>query len=73
MFDLTKHPSYARCAACGQCFTSDSAFDRHLGRVPSRGRPRCKRPEDVRDGARRLVYDQERAAWRWEDNDDQAA
>ena len=66
MCDLSRHPNYSQCAACGECFTSDSAFDAHLGRIPRKGRPKCKRPQDVRKGeSEYLLFDAERQAWRW--------
>jgi hypothetical protein len=63
---LAKHPTWAHCPSCGQMFTSDSAFDRHLGPIPKVGRPKCKAPTEVRKGGERLVYDGARGAWRWD-------
>lgn len=70
MCDLDKHPNYARCEACGQCFTSDSAFDHHL-RTNPRARRRenvvkCLDPAEVKRGDQVLVFDQSVGAWRWE-------
>lgn len=70
MCDLDKHPSYARCVACGQCFTSDSDFDRHQ-RANYRARRRenvvkCLDPAEVKRGEQGLVFDEAVGAWRWE-------
>jgi hypothetical protein len=64
--ELAKHPSWAHCSGCGEMFTSDSAFDRHLGPIPKTGPPPCKDPADVRMGSQRLVYDDTKGAWRWD-------
>jgi hypothetical protein len=45
-------------------FTSDSAFDAHLGPIPKVGRPKCKRPETVRRNGG-LIFDKAKGAWRW--------
>jgi ferredoxin len=68
MCDLDKHPSYARCVACGQCFTSDSTFDRHQ-RANYRARRRenvvkCLDPAEVKRGEQGLVFDEAVGAWR---------
>jgi hypothetical protein len=59
------HPNWCYCVSCTQWFTSDSAFDAHLGPIPEKGRPECKLPQDVRKGKEHLTYDPERQAWRW--------
>jgi len=66
---LAKHPTWAHCGGCGEMFTSDSAFDAHLGPIPRVGRPRCKAPADVRrrGGKARLVFDGAKGAWKWDD------
>jgi hypothetical protein len=69
MCDLAKHPNFSECASCGACFTSDSAFDAHLGPIPKTGRPKCKRPQDV--SGRGLIYDESRQAWKWPPSDSQ--
>jgi hypothetical protein len=63
---LLAHPSWAFCTSCGELFTSDTAFDRHLGAVRQEGRPTCKAPATVRRGGQRLVFDATRHAWHWD-------
>ena len=68
--DLIEHPSYAKCAACGACFTSDSAFDRHQ-RANYRAKRRenvvrCLDPAEVKRGEQGLTFDRAVGAWRWE-------
>jgi hypothetical protein len=60
------HPTWCYCVSCGEWFTSDSAFDRHLGPIPDKGPPTCKHPSEVRKGNERLIYDQAKGAWRWD-------
>ena len=68
-----RHPNWGECASCGEWFTSDSAFDRHLGPIPEQGPPTCKHPSEVRKGGQRLVYDAARGAWSWEPSEAQKA
>jgi hypothetical protein len=72
MCDLGQHPNFSECAYCGACFTSDSAFDAHLGPIPKTGRPKCKRPQDVSRGGG-LIYDESKRAWKWPPSDSQKA
>ena len=68
-----RHPNWCYCTSCDQWFTSDSAFDRHLGPIPQTGRPKCKHPSEVRKGERRLIHDQARNVWSWEPSEAQKA
>jgi hypothetical protein len=61
-----RHPSWSFCTSCDEWFTSDSAFDAHLGPIPESGRPKCKHPSKVKSGSHRLIYDEARAAWHWD-------
>jgi hypothetical protein len=61
-----RHPNWCFCTSCGEWFTSDSAFDAHLGPIPKVGRPKCKHPSKVRSGSHALVYDEARGAWHWD-------
>jgi hypothetical protein len=47
----------AHCPSCHAHFSSDSAFDLHLGRIPASGPPRCKDPAKLTkgDGTPKLV------------------
>lgn len=60
-----RHPNWSECPSCGEWFTSDSAFDRHLGPIPEHGAPTCKPPSSVSKGDERLTYDEVKGAWRW--------
>jgi Zinc-finger of C2H2 type len=63
---LDRHPSWAHCTTCGVTFTSNSAFDAHLGPIPRSGPPRCKHPSEVKKGQQRLIYDEARGVWKWD-------
>jgi hypothetical protein len=77
MYDASihaRHPNWCFCVSCGEWFTSDSAFDAHLGPIPEKGPPKCKHPSEVRkNGGRRLVFDEKRGAWRWQPSASQTA
>jgi hypothetical protein len=62
----TRHPSWCYCTSCSEWFTSDSAFDAHLGPIPKVGRPKCKHPSEVKKGKQALIYDEARSAWCWD-------
>jgi hypothetical protein len=64
-----RYPNWSECASCGEWFTSDSAFDAHLGSIPKSGRPKCKAPASVRrrNGKARLVFNDAKGAWQWDD------
>jgi hypothetical protein len=59
-----RHPNWSFCVPCGEWFTSDSAFDAHLGPIPKVGRPKCKAPASARHGGKPLVYDEAKGAWK---------
>ena len=68
MVDLNKHDAHrnwSECTACGRWFTTDSAFDAHIGSVPKKGRPICKDPARVHRGTDRLRYDPVYEVWHW--------
>lgn len=45
--ELDRHPSWAQCAACGETFLSDTAFDYHRMGTDSPTRRRCVLALDV--------------------------
>lgn len=58
-----QHPSWGECAPCGEWFTSDRAFDAHLGPIPEKSPPVWKHPSLVRIGGKPLSFDLEYGVW----------
>jgi hypothetical protein len=61
-----RHPTWAYCTVCGEWFTSDAGFDRHMTSDTSRT---CKHPSTVTSGNSRMIYDEVYGAWRWQSGD----
>jgi hypothetical protein len=63
---LARHPTWSECPRCGRVFTADSGAAAHMTSGTSRT---CRDPDKVREGGKRLVYDDVYGAWRWQTGD----